>query len=642
MRVLVVEDEPTLCDVYQDFLHERGHEAVVARTAEAAIASLEQQPPDAVILDIHLPGMSGLDLLRLRVTHELGVPVIVISGYVSESQARECLALGASQFMGKPVSLERLGRALDSVTGSGESLETTPEHVERRSERRVAVTLPVRVVAADGREWTGRSVDLSVSGIRLRVPAGSTTPDVATLRLTLSEPVYLAVPSVAVRTGVDEHAYRFVDLSAEQRAQLSALVDPPRATSADVAPHLRIVQSIAEAASAGLEVEHTLAIALDALTHVTGHEISSLHLLSDDGRTLLLRGERGLSPALREVNQSLPVGEGLIGKVAATGEPRNVVDVSVDPDLLPAARDAVRAAGIGAFLSMPIRSHGRILGTVSIGRRSRRVFTAVEIAVVEASAHQLGLALENARLATEARQRLAELRTAEAQLAATARLSTIGQLAAGLAHEVSSPLGAILGQIELVLMRGGHSDDTRQRLGVVLEETMRVSRLLQSLLHVARPEPPARMACALQKEIDLVLALMAPQFRRDGIELRTEFSPTPAVWADAAQIRQVVLNLLHNADHAMARQRGPRLLTVRTRLAGDRVRLEIADTGPGIPAETLPRIFEAFFTTKPSGEGTGLGLWVSAGIVAAHEGRIWAESPAGGGATLIVELPIAR
>ncbi len=640
MRVLVVEDEPTLCDVYEDFLHERGHEAVVARTAEAAIATLEQQPPDAVILDIHLPGMSGLDLLRLRMTHELGVPVIVISGYVSEAQARECLALGASQFMGKPVSLDRLGRALESVASSSDAAETA-EHSERRSERRVPVTLPVRVVSSDGREWTGRSIDLSVSGIRLRVPGGADTPDVATLRLTLSEPVYIAVPSIAVRGGSGEHAYKFLELSDEQRAQLSALVDPPRATAPDVAPHLRIVQAIAEAASAGLEVDHTLAIALDALTHVTGHELSSLHLLSDDGRTLVLRGERGLSPALRDVNQALPVGEGLIGKVAATGEARNVVDASADPDLLPAARDAVVAAGIGAFMSMPIKSRGRVLGTVSLGRRSRRTFTPGEMAVVEASANQLGLALENARLAAEARQRLAALKTAEAQLAATARLSTIGQLAAGLAHEVSSPLGAILGQIELVLMRGGHSDDTRQRLGVVVEETTRAARLLQSLLHVARPEPPARAACALEREVALVLSLMAPQFRRDGVDVITELGETPPVWADAAQMRQVVLNLLHNADQVMARQRGPRVVTVRTGLAGDRVRLEIADTGPGIPADTLPRIFEAFFTTKPSGEGTGLGLWVSAGIVAAHEGRIWAESKPSGGATFIVELPLA-
>jgi signal transduction histidine kinase len=78
---------------------------------------------------------------------------------------------------------------------------------------------------------------------------------------------------------------------------------------------------------------------------------------------------------------------------------------------------------------------------------------------------------------------------------------------------------------------------------------------------------------------------------------------------------------------------------VRLRAAGDRARLEVSDTGPGIPPETLPRIFDAFFTTKPSGEGTGLGLWVSSSLVAAHEGRMWAESPPGGGATFIVELP---
>lgn len=644
MRVLVIEDEPTLCDVYEDFLSERGHETLIAQTAEDAIATLQTQRLDAVLLDIHLPGMSGLDLLRMRITHEMGVPVIVVSGVVGDQQARECLALGAREFMGKPVSLERLGDAIDSLIA-----DEPPPAGERRRDRRSHVAVPVRVVANDGREWTGQSVDLSVAGIRVRAPGGMKTSDAATLTLTLAEPVYLELPSVSVRVGSEEQAYRFVGLTDRQRSQLASIVTSSPAAAAStagpsstsrVAPHLRILHAIAEAASGTLDADGTLTVALEALTHITGHETSSLHLIADDGRTLVLRGERGLSRELRRVNETLVVGEGLVGRVAATGESFNVPDVLEDPDLLPDAREAVREAGVGAFLSVAIRSHGRTFGTLSLGRRSHEMFTAAEVALVEASASQVGLALENARLAFQARQQVEELKRAESQLAESARLSTLGQLSAGLAHDVAQPVMAILAQVELMLRRGDQSHDTRNRLAMVLEEATRASRLLQNLLQIARPQLPERVRCALDRELSFVLALLAPQLRRSGIRVVTEIENPPTIWADAAQMRQVVLNLVQNAAQALASHRGERVLTVRLQSSGDRARLEVLDSGPGIPPEALPRIFDAFFSTKPAGEGTGLGLWVASAIVTAHEGRIWAEHRPEGGAAFIVDLPL--
>ena len=104
----------------------------------------------------------------------------------------------------------------------------------------------------------------------------------------------------------------------------------------------------------------------------------------------------------------------------------------------------------------------------------------------------------------------------------------------------------------------------------------------------------------------------------------------------------VLLNLVQNAQQAMAKHPGPRVLTLSTAEADGRVRVEVHDTGPGIPPETLPRIFDAFFTTKPAGEGTGLGLWVSYGIIEQHQGRLSCESRPDGGATFIVELPFRK
>src|SRR2546422_1871784 len=136
-------------------------------------------------------------------------------------------------------------------------------------------------------------------------------------------------------------------------------------------------------------------------SRVTGHEIASLHLLSEDGKMLHLRGERGMSPALRGVNQTLPVGQGLIGRVASTGRTVRVEKNYADPDLLPAARAAVQREHIRGFVCVPIHSRGRILGTLSLGRKTVDRFAASEITLLEATADQIGLALDNARLYSE-------------------------------------------------------------------------------------------------------------------------------------------------------------------------------------------------------------------------------------------------
>ena len=134
--------------------------------------------------------------------------------------------------------------------------------------------------------------------------------------------------------------------------------------------HLQILHTVAETVSRSLDVDEVLRTALDALTHVTGHEISSLHLLSEDGATLHLRGDRGLSPELRQINQVLVVGQGLIGRVAATGRTLNLKNAAESPHLLPAAKAVVRRERMRAFLSVPINSRGRRLGTLSLGRQN--------------------------------------------------------------------------------------------------------------------------------------------------------------------------------------------------------------------------------------------------------------------------------
>jgi len=390
-------------------------------------------------------------------------------------------------------------------------------------------------------------------------------------------------------------------------------------------PHLKILYTVAETVSRTLDVEAVLRTALEALTHVTGHEIASFHLLSADGNTLELRGHRGLSPRLREVNRLLPVGQGLIGRAAAAGKAVTVKDVQASSDLLPSAEDAVRRDDIHGFVSVPIQARGRLHGMLSLGRQTLDPFDDEDVALLEATAHQIGIALDNARLYSE--------------LVHAEKLSAVGELASGVAHEINNPLTTILGQAQLLLGRTDVPLPVRERVEMMADEASRAARIVQNLLLFARHYPPERRPCAISDQVERVLALKTYQLDRDKIRIVTEFTPCPPVWADENKIQQVLLNLVQNAHQALIRQTSDRVLILRVRPWRDRVVIEVVDNGPGIPPEILPRIFDPFFTTKPPGEGSGLGLSVSYGIVGQHGGRLYAENRPEGGAAFVVELP---
>jgi len=396
----------------------------------------------------------------------------------------------------------------------------------------------------------------------------------------------------------------------------------------EVEPHLKILHTVAETVGRTLDVEEILKTALEALTHVTGHEIASLHLLANDGVTLELRAERGLSQRMRDVNQRLPVGEGIIGHVAASGTTVVVRDVMNSPDLLPAALDAVRRDRIRGFICVPIHARGRMLGTLALGRQTEDPFTEGEVALLEATAQQIAVALDNARLSSE--------------LVHIEKLSAVGQLASGVAHEINNPLTAILGLAELLMSRRDLPDPVRERIKLMSQEASRAAAIVRNLLMFARHYPPERRPCSLADAVQRVIALKGYQLEHDDIHVSTDLVDCPVVWADENQMQQVLLNLVQNAHQAMRRQAGERRLTLRLRPRDGRVAIEVIDTGPGVPPSLLPRIFDPFFTTKPAGEGSGLGLSVSYGIVAQHGGRLYAENRPEGGATFVVELPVGE
>lgn len=215
MRVLVVEDETDLGEVFCDFLSELGHQPVLVRSAEAALGKLQSDRPDAIILDINLPGMSGLDFLQLRPVREAGLPIVAVSGVVTESQARECLRLGALDFVGKPVPLDRLHDVLMFLEphALNRMREEQARRAERRRSPRVRLELPVTLHEYRGAAWDGTCLELSVSGMRVRTNAGL-TPGVA-VKCSFTPPdegARVDVISLVLRASAEEAVLSFVNL----------------------------------------------------------------------------------------------------------------------------------------------------------------------------------------------------------------------------------------------------------------------------------------------------------------------------------------------------------------------------------------------------------------------------------------------
>ena len=229
MRVLVVEDEQDVGDVFVDYLLELGHQPLLVRSAEAALGKLMTERPDAILLDVNLPGMSGLEFLQLRPIRESGVPVVAVSGVATESQARQCLQLGAVDFVGKPLPLERLQEVLTYIEPQAlERRQSAPEAArrDRRIHPRVPLTVPVRVAEYGGAQWDATSVDVSVGGIRLSGRTNARTGSVA--RLTFTPPdggTTLTIMALLVRMDIAGYAFSFVKLGPGEADRLRLLIE---------------------------------------------------------------------------------------------------------------------------------------------------------------------------------------------------------------------------------------------------------------------------------------------------------------------------------------------------------------------------------------------------------------------------------
>lgn len=228
-----------------------------------------------------------------------------------------------------------------------------------------------------------------------------------------------------------------------------------------------------------------------------------------------------------------------------------------------------------------------------------------------------------------------------ARLIQSEKIATMGSLLAGVAHELNNPLSVAMATAQLLREQSGDPESLKRRADRIFAATDRCSRIVKNFLALARQRPPERGVVDLNAVVQQAVEMLAYDLRTDGVEVSMELAEgLPLLWGDAHQLHQVLVNLITNAHHAI-RRASPRRVRITTGCSGSGagVRLVVADSGPGIPAELRETIFEPFFTTKPTGEGTGLGLSLCRNIIAEHGGTITVDAHPGPGATFVIELP---
>jgi signal transduction histidine kinase len=499
-----------------------------------------------------------------------------------------------------------------------------------------------------------------------------------------------------LKDGRQRHTQRMLDLLGDEVLYSSRQLERKFGDLETKVSQLSLLIELSRAVNATLDPERIYEQALQRLVHGMGYQGAFLFLV-DYARGVA----RGHAAASREAalgarfeGIELPLEASVTGKVATTGQPILVADVGSTPE--PVDIRAARALGVASLVAVPLRVKDRIFGVLAVASRDADRLSESDVELVSGVASHVALAVDKAEsfgtieglsrgLEDKVRVRTEQLRAANEELQAAYRelqhtqmqlvqrekMASVGQLVAGVAHELNNPIGFVYSNVAtledftrrlrsmLEVYRQAplpEADQARvqaewDRLKVdyalryldamtqgIREGAERARKIVRDLRVFARGEDNVWQPVDLHAELESSLTLVN-HLLKDRVVVHRKYGELPSVECVRSQIDQVFLNLLANAAQAI---QGAGAITIETSLENGSARIAIADTGPGIPVELVGRIFDPFFTTKPVGEGTGLGLSISYEIVKRHGGEIAVTRPSGGGATFTVRLPVAR
>jgi signal transduction histidine kinase len=551
-HLLIVDDDVSLVELYQEILGAQGYQVDCASTGKAALLAVQQTDFDVIIMDLNLPDADGLTLTANVKAVAVRTEVIIVTGNASVEKAVEGVRQGAFDFIEKPLRPQVL-------------LSAVSHALERRK---------------------------------------------------------LAINTALFQTS----------------QAIFASQDPEE-----------LPQMIVEVAM-----------------KVIGADDASL-MLPDDHNRLCVAYSHALSARIQKETRTV-MGDRVAGRVAADGQPALLAE-RLDDDPRFVGTDSSNR--VRSSIVYPMQAGERVVGVLNLNRLSTKVpFRRADLETAGIRASQATVALENARLVRELRSRIRALEEAQSRLVHTERLAAIGQLAAGVAHEVNNPASYLIASLDHLL----ESFTALRRCGAVLEEPENYAKLtpwhqgestLSALSEMEQCISDARDGATRIRDIAKDLRLMSrhddPERSRIdlngvirgaarvanlsmGKSVTLSHNLGKDVWVLGLERRlsQIFVNLLVNAAQAvMENDVGHRTVEMRSFRDGNRVVAEISDNGPGIAPELLRRIFEPFFTTKTDEDGTGLGLAISREIVEEHNGDLGVESVIGQGTVFRINLPFS-
>lgn len=661
-EVLIIDDSKQICAMLADYiLPELGYAPIVTNSGRQGLERLRQRLPDLILLDLQLPDMSGLDLLRLIAQEGYDVPVILMTAHGSEAIAVEAFRLGARNYLIKPFSEVEAQGVINTALRErrlARERDMLLRHLRQRVQELTVLSsigksvsslldleeLLVRIVEAGvyitrAEEGFLLLRDSNANELYLRAAKNLGEQRAQRLRLPIND----GLAGQVVRTGKPirmDRATKGSSLKVKTGFLVRAILQVPLTVGDMVIGVLAVDNQQNERAFS--ENDQYL---LSTLADYAAIAIENARLyqqikrseeryrdLFADANDVIFTLDKNLY--VQSINKA---GMSLLNKSS-----EHLCGSSFEELCLPESWLTARLSFDTLFLGQSVPPFELQL---------RPVGDKEEVIIIEVSGRLVNEADQGPIIHCIARN-MTDRRRLEQQLLRSEKLSAIGQLVAGVAHELNNPLTSISGFTQLLLRDNTVVGQVRDDLKQIGTQAERAAKIVQNLLVFAREHKPQRMVVDVNEVIKSTLILRAYQLRVDNVQVVLELdTKLPLTIADPFQLQQVFLNLINNAHQAMVEREVPGVLTIRTTASEDlptsaaaagipSIRIAISDTGVGIAPELLNKVFDPFFTTKPVGQGTGLGLSICYGIIHEHSGRIWVESTPGVGATLFVELPI--
>lgn len=657
-EILIIDDSRQICSLLAEYvLPELGYSSTIANTGRQGLNRLRQRLPDLILLDLQLPDISGLDLLRLIAQEGYDVPVILMTAHGSEGIAVEAFRLGARNYLIKPFSETEaqgvINQALRERRLKREKEQLTRNLQQRVKELTVLYSIGQSVSSLlDLEELLVRIVEAGVyitraeegflllrDGDELYLRAAKNLGEQRAQRLRM--PIDDSMAGQVVRTGKPirlDKSSQGMALKVKTGFLVRAILQVPLTVGNTVIGVLAVDNQQSERTFSENDqyllsaLADYAAIAIDnarLYQQVKGSEERYRDLFAN-AYDLIFTLDRQLR--LLSINK---IGSALTGYSEAELRGRPLRDFCA-----PAAWEQAEQQFADLLMGRSIQPFELQLCRPD----DERVYLEVSARLTQEGGRAGGIHC--------IARNLTERRRLEEQLLHAEKLSAIGQLVAGVAHELNNPLTSISGYTQLLLRDTGLAELVREDLRHINIQAERAARIVQNLLVFAREHKPERLPVNLNDVVRNTLTLRAYQLRVDNIRVVADLDPNlPLTIANSFQLQQVILNLINNAHHAMTECGDTGTLTLRTAIGAalavegiatqpKTLLFSVSDTGVGIPDRDLNRIFDPFYTTKPVGQGTGLGLSICFGIIQEHSGRIWAESTPGSGTTVSVELPL--